>query len=234
MKVQSEYHLKMKNAKIVQLVLMAVSVFAFFLIILINDELRAHIFTNPSIILLFTFTWVILLISIGFIVHDFKTLRAFDKESHDLARLAYLDNLTGIPNRYSCDLVFEQYPTPESVADISCVLMEISNIAELNEQLGRKEGDRVIRDFCRILEGVGDSYGFVGRNGGNEFLCIINESTSDKLDNFISELNSSLDEYNVSNAVAPINVHMEAVHNPDLKLTSLNAIISLAYSKLFA
>ena len=174
------------------------------------------------------------LAGIIFLVFDFNFLRSIDKESHDLAKLAYLDNLTGIPNRYSCDLVLDQYDTPESVKNISCVLMEISNIHDVNEKYGRKGGDRVMRDFSRILEGIGDEYGFIGRNGGNEFICVINDSTRERLHEFLNKTEDAIKEYNVEHEDAPIVIRSASVHNPDAQMDNLNSIIAKVYGDLFS
>lgn len=233
MKNINDYNEKMKKLKIAQLIIFAVIDFAFFFTILFNTTLREYVFSNPAVLTICSLALAMLITGLVFLILDFNILRTIDKESHDLSRLAYLDNLTGIPNRYSCDLIFNKYNTPESVENISCVLMGISNLSKINESLDRKVGDRMMRDFSHILESVGDKYGFIGRNGGNEFLCVIDDSDKDKLRNFLFEIESAINEYNKAHEDAPIEIHSSSLHNPDAKFTSLNAIISQVYSEFF-
>ncbi|MBO4375780.1 MAG: GGDEF domain-containing protein [Lachnospiraceae bacterium] len=234
MKNQNEHLLSLRRFKLIELVILCVIDVAFFIILFSNSTLREKVFSNPGIITLFVFTWVMIVVGIVFLVIDFIFLRRLDKENHNLAKLAYLDSLTGIPNRYSCDLVFDQYDTPESVAKISCVLLQIGNLNKVNDSLGRKSGDRLLRDFCHILEGIGDEYGFVGRNGGNEFLCIIDESDRDKLHDFLNKTEDSIKEYNLEHEDAPIEVHSASVYNPEAGFKDLNSIISKVYSDLYS
>lgn len=116
--------------------------------------------------------------------------------SHELNRAAYLDNLTGIPNRYSCDLIFDSYKTEESIADIGCCVLTISNLLDVNQIKSHDEGDTIIQNFCDLLEGVGDRYGFVGRNGGNEFLIVINHCNDTLMNEFLEQLSEELASYN--------------------------------------
>ncbi len=233
MKSQNEHHASLRRFKLIQLAILCVVDVAFFLIIILNPTLREKIYSNPTVITLFIFTWLMIIAGTVFLAIDFTTLRNLDKESHNLAKLAYLDSLTGIPNRYSCDLVFDQYDTPQSVEKISCVLMQIRNLQEVNDSLGRKSGDKLLRDFCRILETIGDEYGFVGRNGGNEFLCIINDSTREKLLEFLNKTEDAINEYNREHEDSPIVTHNATVYNPDAKFDSLTGIISKVYSDLY-
>lgn len=230
MKNLTDYNEKMKKIKIVQLIIIAIIDLAFFIILFINENLRDYVFSNPAVLILFVFMLAMLVFGIVFLIIDFNMLRTIDKESHDLSRLAYLDSLTGIPNRYSLDLIFNKYNTPESVSQISCILMGISNLSEINETLDRKTGDKIMRDFSHILEVIGDKYGFIGRNGGNEFICVIDKSTKDKHNNFLSEIEKSINNYNNEHDTTPIIIELSSIYNPDTKFNSLNEIISQVYS----
>ena len=92
-------------------------------------------------------------------------LTAFGKavqERDTLKHAAYVDELTGMPNRLSCDLVFQMYGGESAKIDhVACALITISNLSATNIALGRDAGDQILIDFCNILEEVGDDYGFV-------------------------------------------------------------------------
>ena len=50
----------------------------------------------------------------------------------DANQIAYLDKLTGIPNRYSCDLIFQNMDTPDKVKHVGCFLLSIKNLIEIH------------------------------------------------------------------------------------------------------
>ena len=71
--------------------------------------------------------------------------------------------------------------------------------------LGRQTGDAMIQSFCSILEKVGDSFGIVGRNGGNEFMCVINQCTDETISQFADSINAEVEAYNPELLVATYN-----------------------------
>ena len=114
-----------RTAKIVHLVLLACLELLFSIILIANAGLRARIFSNPALSLLCTFVWLLMLFELLFLIYDFYKLRAFARESHLLNQTAYLDHLTGLPNRYGLDEIFRTYTTPETLEDTGCLLFSI-------------------------------------------------------------------------------------------------------------
>ena len=71
--------------------------------------------------------------------------RTFAEESHALNRAAFLDHLTGIPNRHGLDVVFETYDSPESLAHVACYMVTITNLKEINQTMGHVVGDQMLK-----------------------------------------------------------------------------------------
>lgn len=231
--MQNKSYIKqIRTAKLIQLII-TISISAIFFILLFsNSLLRNNIFSNVTLTFLCFFFWFILLCSFTFLLVDFLLLRKLALESHHLNQLAYLDDLTNIPNRTSLDLLSKTYNTPESLTDIGCCMLSISNLSEINETIDRESGDILLRDFCRIFEEVGDAYGFVGRNSGNEFILIIEHCFEEKCQNFIDELNQRLDVYNNINPNLPIKIKVSTILNSQAKIKRLDKLLA-ATSKMF-
>ena len=166
--------------KIIQLCIVFILEASFLVVILSNRWLRESIFLNKSLFSLCVITYIIMIFFLISICVDLFALRNIVSDNHSLQKQTYLDNLTGIPNRYSLDLIFATYNSPESLRSVGCLLFELEKLTEVNESLGRAEGDKVIQNFSIILEDICDSLGFVGRNSGNEFVVVINNRSEER------------------------------------------------------
>lgn len=231
--MQNKSYIKqIRNAKLIQLIITISISVIFFTLLFSTPLLRNNIFSNVTLSFLCFFLWFILLCSFLFFFIDFVLLRKLALESHHLNQLAYLDDLTSIPNRNSLDLLFMTYNTPESLKDIGCCMLSIANLSEINETVDRDSGDILLRDFCRILEEVGDAYGFVGRNSGNEFILIIEHCSEEKCQNFIDDLNHRFDVYNTINPNLPLKIKVSTILNSQAKMKRLDKLLA-ATSKMF-
>ncbi len=174
------------------------------------------------------FLWAFMIYSLISIVWDFRQLEGDILNHSALRRAAYVDNLTGIPNRYSCDQIFEKYAPGEDISKIGCALVSISNLVNINQTAGRKQGNVILRDFSRMFESVGKKYGFVGRNGGNEFLLVMEESSDDDMKKFVSDLDNALNAYNGSNANR-IEISTFYILNEEMKLADFAQLVATLY-----
>ena len=185
-----------KIIKLVQLGFLIAMAVVTFLILILNPSLRYSVYQNLNLSILYFSIWVLLVVGFLFLLYDFSRMESLVSSSHELKKATYLDNLTGIPNRYSCDLIFQSYNTEKSIEDIGCCVLTISNLLDINQTKSHEEGDAIILNFCSLFESVGDRYGFVGRNGGNEFLIVIDHCTETLMKEFLEQLNEELDSYN--------------------------------------
>lgn len=224
---------KFRIAKIVQFVLLLLIEIVFFLILLSHPSMTRELYGNRPLFFLCAVVWVLIIFQLLCLLYDAFKLRSFAKESHTLRRLAYLDGLTGIPNRHGLDTIFRTYDTPQSMAEIGCCMLTIENLPEINERLGRVPGDAMIQDFCSILEKVGDSFGIVGRNGGNVFLAVIDNCGSDTIQRFCATLQEELEQYNRKHEQTPLLVRSAYVLNSEAKLDTFPRLLTATYSKLY-
>lgn len=223
---------KIRTSKIIQLSLLIVFILFFVGVLLSHPTLTKQIYQNEVLFILCAFTWILILFQLICLFIDFLQMRSFALESHALNRIAYLDNLTGIPNRHGLDVVFQTYDNPKSLEDVGCFMVTIDNLKSTNESLGHKAGDLLIQDFCSIFEEIGDGFGVVGRNGGNEFILVINHCTNELMAHFIHILNSQIGCYNEEHENAPLHIAYTYVLNSTEHATAFTQLLTATYNKL--
>ncbi|MBO4678519.1 MAG: GGDEF domain-containing protein [Lachnospiraceae bacterium] len=223
--------LKFKTLKVIELSVLFVLEVVFVIILLTNKTMKTSIFVDKSLFTICSVMYATIILSLAFLVYDFLKLRELKIQAHELENLAYLDSKTGIPNRTSCSLFFENHGSEDSLNGICCTVSEISNIKTINAAYGKDFGDKVIRDFSSILETSAKDYGFVGRNGGNEFITVIEKCSDEKLTAFLKALTSAIDDYNSKESVA-IAVRSESVLFDKEEVSNFSELIAKAYKKL--
>ena len=166
------------------------------------------------------------------VVIDFYILKKTANIGYKLNRLAYLDKLTGLPNRFSCDLLFESFNGTDRLPGVGFIVMKINNLPAVNQSSGHDNGNNLIAEFCYILEDVGEKYGYVGRNGGNEFIIMIENCSDTDCDLFLSDLTKRIRGYNEMAVGTPLEISYAGVLNSEEKKKTMSELISLAYKKL--
>ena len=205
--------------------------FAVFLILYLNQDLRNYIFSDMRLFTLSILLWLVLIVSFVTSLFDFWCLQQMTQIGHNLNQIAYLDKLTGIPNRYSCDLIFQNMDAPEKVKHVGAFLLRITNLVEVNEKEGHDAGDHLITVFSSLLDAAGSKYGFVGRNSGNEFLLVIEDCNKDKSDAFLTSFKKRIENYNTMNETKPLQVAYAQLSNDDVQAEHFSQFITRLYEK---
>ena len=221
-----------RTAKIVQLIVLLVLEAVFVIILLTNPAMGRRIYEDRPLYLMCAITWILMILALLFLFYDFFKLRSFAQESHALNREAFLDHLTGIPNRHGLDVIFRTYATPESMANVGCYMVTIDNLTAINQSDSRKAGDRLIQDFCSILESVGDDFGIVGRNGGNEFLVVIDNCDQETMERFTGNLKERISAYNQEHERFPIHLRSTYILNSAKKAAAFTQLLTATYNQL--
>jgi diguanylate cyclase (GGDEF)-like protein len=98
-----------------------------------------------------------------------------------LTKLALTDALTGLPNRRAMVRVAEQelrrrsrYPSPVGLG-----MIDVDHFKDINSRLKHTGGDRILAELAKCLQGSLRNADFLGRVGGEEFLVIAPETSTD-------------------------------------------------------
>ncbi len=215
--------------KFIQLALLVVFAVCFFLFIFLDDNLRTSVFSNKVLLTICVFLWAFMLYSVACIIMDFRLLEGHIVHDHVLKRAVYVDTLTGIPNRFSCDQIFEKYENAADISTLGCALIVIDNLNEINTAHGRSSGNIALKDFSSVVERISAHYGFVGRNNGNEFLVVIENCGSEKMDRFASELRKEIDDYNRSSGSYEIRIKMAKLLNESQGFDDFRKMVARLY-----
>ena len=191
-----DYYKSYKYFKIAQLTVLVAFAVSFFCYLYFDEALRQSIFSNKSLLTLCVFLWAFMIYSAVSIIWDFHQLEGNIVHDQYLSKVAIIDQLTGIPNRYGVDQIFEKYSKASDLSNIGCALFYIDNISEINEKFSREEGNKALIEFSNIIESVSLQFGFVGRNSGNEFLAVIENCDKDKMQDYINTVKNRLSAYN--------------------------------------
>lgn len=112
----------------------------------------------------------------GEVVDAYNQLLAeIDQHSRDIHHLAYHDSLTGLPNR---QLLEDRLGHAIAVAErhqrqIAVLFADIDNFKVVNDTLGHKQGDRLLRTVADRIAGVVHGTETVARWGGDEFVVVL-------------------------------------------------------------
>ncbi len=223
-----------KVLKVVELSVFAVIEAMFIAILFANKTISSSIFVDRSLFRLCVIMYLTILLCLGFLIYDFFKIRELKISAHELEKMAYFDRKTGIPNRDSVSRVFDNYKGKEAMQGVGCLITKISNIKDINSRLGKEQGDRVIRDFSRLYESTGKAYGFVGRNGGNEFITIIENCNRARINTYLDLLQRSLDQYNKGNEDQPILIRTEYSLFDETRVDNFSDLIADVYAKFEA
>lgn len=190
--------------KTIQLVLVILLTIAALLYVFLNPDVYTAIAADTGTGILAVFLWVGLGISFVFLYYDFYSYAGMKRENTELDHAVYSDALTGIANRYSVDVFISRFLNKPVPKDMGCITLEIDNLGEINSRLGHQGGDAAIQAFSEILQHASSGICFIGRNGGNKFLAIIQECSEKRIQTFLSGVEEQVAEHNRENEDLPL------------------------------
>ena len=112
------------------------------------------------------------------------------KEYAALAKIAYIDNLTSLPNRASSDKKLLELDTTNT--DYCLISMDLNGLKEVNDNSGHPAGDRLLKSFAHALNEAFKEKGTAHRIGGDEFLVTIDSITRDEVESLLETFSQTL------------------------------------------
>ena len=221
-----------KFYKTLQLVLFLILTVVSLTTVLTDKELYLMVANNTRIALLCAILWFYFLLSFIFMFLDFTFHATFKKDYHELDKSVHSDPLAGIGNRYSCDAVIEKYKGKALPNNIGCIMLELNNLGETNKLFGRPEGDLLIKSFSNILKLSSVGLCFIGRNDGNKYLAIFENSSSEQMDIFLGRVEDKIKQYNSIPTHHAILFSYGKTYSATENAKDINELISRANAKL--
>jgi diguanylate cyclase (GGDEF)-like protein/PAS domain S-box-containing protein len=106
---------------------------------------------------------------------DLSALAIERKEARaQIARLAYYDMLTGLPNRARLrDLISEATAACPAGGHVALAFLDVDNFKDVNDTLGHSAGDELLVQFAGRLREQVQPGDILGRLGGDEFVIVL-------------------------------------------------------------
>ena len=94
-------------------------------------------------------------------------------------KLAHMDSLTNIYNRYGFDELAEKIISKNPQTHFVAALLDIDNFKFINDIYGHVYGDRALKNLADSMKSFFPSDTLLGRNGGDEFCILLPNCTYD-------------------------------------------------------
>lgn len=133
-----------------------------------------------------------------------STRRALIRElvlNERLENLSLIDPLTQLANRRAMN---ELLPREVSRANrlaspLTFMAINLTNFRTINQRFGTLEGDAVLMEFARMLRNVFRGGDVILRQGGDEFLVVMPDTTEEQADPPIQRLIKAIELWNLNN-----------------------------------
>lgn len=144
----------------------------------------------------------------------------------------YTDPSTDLPNRLRCDSEIAQYARKKLALPFACVVINLTNLNEINGAIGRDAGNEVLRIFAGFISDCAENYGFVGYNGSLQFLGLFPSCDDTRAGNYRSLLSRTVEEFNRGGHGAVIRYKIAAVVADEAHPYTMRELISAAMAQL--
>ena len=218
--------------KVIQLLVSVVVAFGSMAYLFFSGVISQGLLSQPAILILSLLVWGLSLLSFIYILVDAWLLRKMTSEYVGLETMTYRDELTGLPNRTSCDLFLEQALEDGVFDHIGFVLLRLDNLQDTNETDGYEAGDALLLHFAKVLTQIGQTYGTVVRNSPSTFGLIFPDATKEELLIFHSDLKHRILNFNESNEDEIILYSSCIVDNREHRFYTVSDLMHYAYQHL--
>ncbi|WP_034450346.1 putative bifunctional diguanylate cyclase/phosphodiesterase [Butyrivibrio sp. AE2032] len=125
------------------------------------------------------FTNVLIIVAITIIFFANRKITRYQQSIRDQA---VTDRLTGLPNRFACGELMQDYIKHNE--RFTVVSVDLNNFKSINDTMGHHAGDKVLKEIADRWMNLADSaktgtVDFVARISGDEYLLIISEYGSE-------------------------------------------------------
>jgi diguanylate cyclase (GGDEF)-like protein len=107
------------------------------------------------------------------------------------------DSLTNVYNRTYYAQELERLEHEDPASELSCIFIDINGLKKMNDQHGHEAGDRLIIQTADVLKKLVKNTNFtLSRIGGDEFIILMPSINSDRLHDYIEQLDVYVEKEN--------------------------------------
>lgn len=223
---------KLSDLKNIQLAVTgALATAAVFL--LLRKEVRQFVFSTVPGTLLFLVVWMLLATAFVFLLLEYRLLKTVKGDYRELYEAAYIDAVSGLPNRYSCDAMLRKCTEEGTPESLGCAMVDLVNLPEINMEYGYEAGNELLRTFAKILLTAAPALCFVGRDGGEKFLAVFRDCAKGNPAEFLVRLDEEIKRHNTTPDAVPIVYRTGVSQNSAEHLEQASALAALANRRIY-
>ena len=144
----------------------------------------------------------------------------------------YTDPSTGLPNRLRCDMEIDQRSKKLLGFPFTCVVIALTNMNEINESIGRNGGNEVLHILADYIQECAENYGFVGYNGGLQFIGLFPDCDEARATYFANLLKRLVAEFNRGGHGTVIRYKVASVSATEHKPYTMRELLAATIQKL--
>jgi diguanylate cyclase (GGDEF)-like protein/PAS domain S-box-containing protein len=151
-----------------------------------------------------------------------------------IARLAYYDVLTGLPNRsHLRDLISEAIDACAPGSHVALAFLDLDNFKDVNDTLGHSAGDELLVRFAQRLHAKIQAGDILGRLGGDEFVLILPNRDANEAALVASSITESLvTPIKIATRQVPMSASIGISIYPDIA-TDIDTLIQQADAAMY-
>ncbi|WP_244325704.1 GGDEF domain-containing protein [Shewanella aestuarii] len=154
--------------------------------------------------------------------------------NNKLNYLAHFDELTGLRNRRSAEIILDDHVLKaKSGATFSVLLCDIDFFKQVNDKYGHNIGDKVLVETANVFTKLLRDTDYVSRWGGEEFLFILPDTNINEAYDIAERIRTAVAQHQVSLMDHDISVTISIGIQEHRGIMSLDNLISLADKYLY-
>jgi diguanylate cyclase (GGDEF)-like protein/PAS domain S-box-containing protein len=165
---------------------------------------------------------------------DLGSLAIERKEARaQIARLAYHDMLTGLPNRAQLRHLIEQAIDGRDGQNVALLFLDLDHFKDVNDTLGHSAGDELLVELTRRLRARIQPGDILGRLGGDEFVIVLPNGDPARASLIASEITEALaSPLRLRDRQVPISASMGISIYPD-NATDIDTLMQQADAAMY-
>jgi len=162
-------------------------------------------------------------------------LAQLEAQSHAFERQAKQDALTGLANRRHFDEIMEMEfsRAKKQGSQLSVILFDLDHFKQINDQHSHQTGDEVLKVTADILHENTPDNALVARWGGEEFVMLLPELSTDKTIGIYQAIQKRLKDYPFEKFGLKTQVTISAGVSSEINAINHERLISMADEALY-
>ncbi len=134
------------------------------------------------------------IILILIIIANFVILEKQAIDGIKFRKMAFTDKHTKLPNKSRCEEILND--TTPLDKNTGFIMLDLNYLKRVNDTLGHAAGDAMILSFATTVRKSVPPQHFVGRYGGDEFICVLKNVQANDIQDIIGNLNAEMERFN--------------------------------------